>query len=134
MQHRSTLATLCALVALLGLGLASRAEEKPKEVGKIEGKVNFKGQPLPGGTVSFHPEKGKPFVAQLQEDGTYSVKDVPVGAMKVAVETESVKKGDKPPKDGKKYVPIPRKYADPNTSGLTYKVVEGNQTLDIELQ
>jgi hypothetical protein len=134
MQYRVTLATLFALVALLGLGLATRAEEKPKKVGKIDGKVNFEGKPLPGGTVSFHPEKGKPFVAQLQDDGTYSVKDVPVGEMKVTIETESLKNPAKPPKGGKKYIPIPRKYGDPKTSDLTYKVVEGAQTLDIELK
>ena len=133
MRTRVIVRTLFTAFVLLTLGLAVRAEENPK-VGQIEGTVRFQGKPLPGGTVSFHPDKGKPFVAQLQDDGSYTLKDVPVGAMRVTIETESLKNPAKPPKGGKKYVPIPRAYADPKTSGLTYTMLEGRQAFDIELK
>jgi hypothetical protein len=32
-----------------------------------------------------------------------------------------------------KYVPIPRTYSNPETSGLTYEVKRGRQTFDIPL-
>src|SRR5437016_6308627 len=90
MRTRVIVRTLFTTFALLTLGLAARAAENPK-VGQIEGTVRFQGKPLPGGTVSFHPDKGKPFVAQLQDDGSYTLKNVPVGAMRVTIETESLK-------------------------------------------
>jgi hypothetical protein len=124
------------LAALLCLAiLAAAAQARPaKKTGTIMGKVTYKGKPLPGGTVTFHPAKGKAITGIIQPDGTYAVKDVPLGPAKVAIETESVKpKPGAAPKGGK-YIPIPAKYASPKTSGLTYMVAAGKQTLDIVLE
>jgi hypothetical protein len=117
------------------------------ETGMITGRVTFRAEPLPGGTVAFHPARGKPVVGKLKPDGTYAVKAVPVGRVRVTVETESVRprprvpssvppgSADPPRKkgDAPKYVRIPEKYARPQTSGLTYDVRAGNQTLDLAL-
>ena len=91
--------------------------------------MTYKGAPLPGGTVAFHPDKGKPVAAQIQPDGTYSARAVPVGDVVVTVETESVKKAG----GGAKYVKVPAKYAGPKTSGLTVTIKAGKQTHDINL-
>jgi hypothetical protein len=103
-------------------------DKKPDEKGDVEGKVTYKGAPLPGGTVTFVGGKGS-FPAPLKEVGTYSVKALPVGEYRIAVETESVKA-----KKGPRFVAIPAKYADPDTSGLTVKVTKGKQTHDIVLE
>ena len=116
-----------ALVVLPG-GESTSSAQKGEKKGSVAGKVTYKGKPLPGGTITLHVAKGKPIRGSLRADGSYSVKDVPPGQVQVTIETESVKA-----KAGK-YVPIPLKYADPRTSGLTYEVNKGTQTFHIELR
>jgi len=84
----------------------------------VEGRVNFQGKPLPAGKIAFHPKEGKPVVALLGQDGTYSAKDVPTGTMRVSVESKLV----------------PEKYASPETSGLQVELLKGKNILDIELK
>jgi len=132
------LAALLILIAPLG------ADEKPSKIGTVSGKVTFKDQPLPGGTVAFHPEKGKAVIAALVADGSYSAK-VPAGEYRVTIETESLKdkgkepaKGEEKPKGGDKkeapkYVKIPEKYGDPTKTPLRVTVTEGEQTVDLKL-
>jgi hypothetical protein len=136
-----------AILGIGGVGSAPAADRKD-ETGTITGKVTFRGKPLPGGTIAFHPSRGKPLVGKIRPDGTYTVKDVPVGKVRVTVETESVRpkpkvpssippgSGEPIPKRGKepKYARIPDKYAKPETSGLTCDVRGGNQTLDLALE
>jgi hypothetical protein len=148
MRTRRFIPTALGAAAVAALLLAAPVfAAKKVPTASVEGKVFYRGKPLPGGTVAFYPAKGKPVVARIQKDGTYSAPKVPVGKVKVTVETESVRpKGKKkanppkdqgnPPKRDKKqsrYVPIPRKYASPKTSGLEYEVKKGTQTFDIQL-
>jgi hypothetical protein len=132
---------LAALVALAILGTVASADVLPAKTGTVAGKIMFSGKPLPGGTITFHPAKGKPIKVKIKADGSYEAKKVPVGKMRVTVETESLRLagGKKPPAPpapapGGKYIPIPQKYASPKTSGLTLEVKEGKQTHNIELQ
>jgi hemoglobin len=112
-------------------------KSKPGEGGTVTGKVTFKGQALPGGAIGFVSADGKPTTAKINEDGSYKVGDLKPGEYKVTIETESVKpaKDAKPPegKDAPKYVPIPVKYRDGETSGLKYEVKKGEQTFDVGL-
>jgi hypothetical protein len=126
-------------VALLLTGALS-AEEKVARTGSIMGTVTYKGKPLPAGIVAFHTAEGKALTALIQADGTFAAKAVPVGAVRVTVETESVRPKPRPerhptekPEERPKSVAIPAKYADPSTSGLTYEVKQGKQTFDIRL-
>ncbi len=132
---------LLAAVTRIPAGGAGDKPATPR--GSIAGKVTFNGKPLPGGTVGFHPEKGKAIVAALQPDGTYAVKELPVGKYRVTIETESAKprvKDEAPPKEKEapkggapKYVPIPPVYGRAQTTPLVVEVVEGKQNHDFSL-
>jgi hypothetical protein len=65
-----------------------------------------------------------------------------VGEARVAIQMEPVKvappptkdKDAKPPKDGAgRSIGLPKKYADPETSGLLLRVQSGRQQYDIQL-
>jgi hypothetical protein len=136
-------ATAAVLLSVALLVSRSAADDKTPDIsGSIQGTVTFDGKPLPGGTVAFHREKGKPFIGLLQPDGTYAVKSIPAGKYRVTIETESAKpqpkdklppKDKDEPKDAGRYVPIPRVYADRNTSPLVIEVQNGQNNHDINL-
>jgi hypothetical protein len=126
--------------------------------GTVTGKVTFQGKPLPAGTVIFVPEKGGGAFRSEIFNGDYKVEKVPSGPVKIAVTTPSsstppmdyimkmrppaevlqkVAPG-KSPEDFTKQPPpqtepIPKKFSDPDTSGLTYTVKGGSQVFDINL-
>jgi hypothetical protein len=113
---------------------------------EVTGKVLYKGKPLPGGMVTFVTADGFASKGIIDEDGSYTIKTL-VGDVKICVDnTMLARKGPAPKKGaGKskepapeqpkgKYVPLPRKYSNPDTSGLSWTVKKGKQTHDIELK
>jgi hypothetical protein len=136
---------LLALVLAAGCG---------KPTGSVAGKVFYKGQPLKGGTVVFVTVDGKTGGrSDIAEDGSYSIADVPLGDVRITVETKSQKPnpmqaraGAAMPKDippeaagfkgnnkGDRYIPIPDKYSEIESSQLIYTVIAGKQDHPIEL-
>jgi hypothetical protein len=61
--------------------------------GTVTGKVTYKGKPVPGAMVSFipdPPDPGKPTVSsQTGDDGSYEIRGVATGPVKVTVDTAS---------------------------------------------
>jgi truncated hemoglobin YjbI len=108
----------------------------PEETGSVKGKATFKGEPLPGGVVTFEAEGGGAVTAKIAEDGTYKADGLKPGKYAVTVDTELLKPDPAKPADPKapKYVAIPEKYRDAKKSGLSYEVKKGEQTYDIELK
>jgi hypothetical protein len=117
--------------------------------GEVSGKVTYRGNPLPGGLVTFVHQDGRIGVGEIHEDGTYSVPEAPGGNVKVTVRTvppiPAMPAAVKLPGGiggGKaetyypagKYVPIPKKYAEGETSGLALTVKRGSQPFDIDLE
>ena len=149
---RGRIARRCwpVLLLLLPAGCSSK--------GTVSGTVTYQGKPVAAGTVTFVPQKGGgAFTASIRE-GKYKVEGVPTGAMKIAVSTPSpapginqfIGKMQPPPELRAKMAPnpsgegsaqpsvpatepIPRKFEDPETSGLTYTVKSGVQVHDIDL-
>src|SRR5262249_6874919 len=148
-KTRLILVLLLPLV-ILAWGCGSKNPNLPAQV---SGFVSYKGVALKGGKVIFlSRETNASFSAQIDKDGAYRIEDLPAGEMEVAVDTESVnperKKKNQP--DGQRrmrqfknyrppgsppppseaeakeaYRPIPKKYSNPKTSGLTATLKEG---------
>jgi hypothetical protein len=76
---RGSLIVLLGFALLIAVGCSSK--------GSVNGKVTFKGKPLPGGTVTFTPDAGGGGgSADINpQDGTYKIENLPRGAMKVTV-------------------------------------------------
>jgi len=135
---------LALVVALGALGCGARTAS-------VSGQVSYKGTPLKGGNVTFLGADQKSVLSPISEDGRYTLDKVAVGPAKIGVETDSLAQiakrpkygppagasGDyKPPDPGdakRRYVPIPKKYADPETSGLTVTVTAGKMNHNIDL-
>lgn len=121
--------------------------------GELTGKVTIDDKPLLGGRVEITSEDGKNAVsAQLRPDGTYTLKEPPLGSCKITVTTSYLKGMVPPPRAGKTgnkegasggmvypddvgftYVPIPAKYESASTTDLQVTVAKGNQSHDIKL-
>ena len=122
-------------------------------IGTVSGKVYYKNVALKGGNVTFFTaDKSTSLISPIGEDGSYRVENLPVGVVKISVETKSLKKRANLPKNApppgmkggrrettdpkdlaRRFVAIPELFASPETSGLTYTVQGGNQTHDIKL-
>lgn len=136
---------IAVTIIFAGLGFGGAGCGHPN--GHVSGSVVFDGQPLAGGRVTFVCEgQGRPIIESWIEYGEYAISNAPVGPAKVIVET--FKPQPKPPEgvdpvtgidysvgwvDTGPYVPIPKRYAIPEKSGLTCTIVPGPQTFDIAL-
>jgi hypothetical protein len=137
------------LVLIVPLAVIPAACSAEKPTAEVQGRVTYKGVPLPEGIVLFLAEDRRQDIGSINLDGTYVAKRAPVGRNKISVQSlpplpppgpatravnEPEKKGmptgDKSPV---KSVAIPARYANTNTSGLSFTVEEGINRYDIEL-
>lgn len=121
--------------------------------GKVSGKVYYKTELVKGGTVSFvSPDNKVSRMAEIQEDGSYTVDKVPLGDVTICVDTSSYQPpsanarqyapppdapgGYKPPDRAaraKRYTWIPQRYTTPEKSSAKYTVQAGSQEYEIKL-
>jgi hypothetical protein len=151
MRGRWVLASRGLLVAVLLVAAGCGSS------GTISGKVRYKGKELTSGRITFiTAERGRAFPAPIGPDGSYHVQGVPVGPVKVTVQsfqeapTPPGSQGGRPagvpkdvelPKDmsqsslrpTKAQSAVPEKFNDPQTSGLEYTVIDGKQEKDFDL-
>jgi hypothetical protein len=129
----------CLIFACLVVGCGG-----PRRV-QVTGTVRFNGKPLPDGRVSFFSPDNQVESAFLESDGTYKMVRAVTGLNKVTVQTPGRPPGppyDVPKKGGllhterpaSQNVPLPKRYADPDTSGLTCNVEKDGQVYDIHLE
>jgi hypothetical protein len=112
--------------------------------GDLSGTVSFAGKPLAHGSVLVVGSDGIAKGSPIQSDGTFAVKDIPAGAVKIAVtspQPEKIKVGMRkqgeapPPKvDSTRWFRIPDKYGDFETSELRATIRRGTNKLDITLE
>jgi len=154
----------CRSLVLLALGLLllpltgcqgeSSSFKGPK--GTVTGKVTYNGNPVPMGcTVVFmHQEKAVPATGSISADGGYTLQmagrqEVLAGTYKVSVSPpakDAVAADPSNPDAYKAFMtgktvkpaeekpPFPKKYQTAETSGLTFTVKEGANTIDIDLK
>jgi hypothetical protein len=119
--------------------------------GDVSGKVNYRGKPLPAGTVTFFGADDRVVgSSQVSAAGDYSMTKVLAGPVKITVTVPPAIRDPSappPPKGGKKkeqdpkeeerfliHLDVPAKYRFPDQSGLTYTVQPGKQEHTIDLK
>lgn len=115
-------------VALAGCGGSSKAT--------VSGTVTYKGEPLPAGMIAFIGKDNQVASGAIEPNGHYSVRNVPIGPVKISVTPPPAPLQDSKPPEGMpttKSVSIPDHYKDPEKSGLTYTVKSGSQDHPINL-
>jgi hypothetical protein len=131
-------------LVLLALALSGCGQRK----GKLTGKVSYKGEAVPVGTVAFYGTGDAVSSAPIGPDGTYEATGVPLGEVKVTVNTPPPPDPNAAEKRKKlslladkniviteqKVVSVPRKYNLPGTSGISLTVTGGSQPFDISLK
>lgn len=128
----------------------------------MKGKVTFKGKLLPAGTIAIVGKENRIGHGYINKDGTYEVKNAPVGEVTITVQTPSPGRGGMNPPQAppgvknpgipsmpkefvpggadektelpKDYEPAPAKYGKVETSDLKYTLKSGTQTIDIDLK
>jgi hypothetical protein len=119
---------LCWLaIATCGCG---RKTQQIKDRATISGKVTFNGNPLPAGTIGLESKNGAATTAiPIGPGGTFFSDRAPIGDNLVTVDTASIHFGNPAA-----YVPIPEKYNNSRTSGLTVNIKAGsNENIDFRL-
>jgi hypothetical protein len=139
---RTAIGTVLLSVCMAATGCGS-------PFGTVKGKITYKGQPLNRAAISFLCEDGRVAAAESSADGSYLLPQAPVGNCRLSIvctaETgeqvtqamEDIKrKGQKNPMVAMPVFKslIPDRFGNPDTSGLTYKVVSGESNCNIDLE
>ena len=135
--------TLVLLAPLVAAGCGSS--------GSITGTATLHNKPVASGTVVVVGSDQLPYYGNIEDDGSYTVPRVPTGLAKIAVFSPgpAAQVPADPPAanprfsrkvparvfrgDPQKWFPLPDKYQDFNTSGLSMTVTGGVNRLDLEL-
>jgi len=124
---------VASLVAVVGCGGGSSGPGKDS----VSGKVTLNGAAV-SGTVTFIGPDNRPVESPIRPDGGYTIEKPSVGANRITVRGMLQPKlpKDAPPTGttaGGSGASPPEKYANPNTSNLSFEVKGGKQTYDIPL-
>jgi hypothetical protein len=125
--------------AVLTMSCGERGERLPETGASLEGSITYGGTRVPFAQVTLMGQNGMA-TGNVQEDGHYRIRNAPLGEVKIAVNTTAAKgeyvskvmaeskgKGRSP----SKFVDVPAKYHDQETSGLKTTVTKGVNTYDI---
>jgi len=128
---------------------------------RVSGRVLLDGKPLPGGRVTFRPADSaqNSASAEINEQGQYEV-TLPIGDVQISIDnrelqpraargpielpalgpdiqgkinSEMARSAPTGNKGSGRYVPVPSRYYDAETSGLSFTVKKGDQRHDIDL-
>jgi len=136
---RLALLGLVAGFAVLAASCGERGERLPETAASLEGTITYGGAKVPFAMVTVMGQNGMA-TGNVHEDGRYKIANVPLGEVNIGVNTmaakgeyvskvmaESKGKGRSP----SKFVDMPAKYHDQETSGLKTTVKKGVNTYDI---
>ena len=147
MARMNTVVSL-SILALSFAGCSQYETRLPETGATLEGTVTYKGENVPLALISVLGEKGQGN-GQVEEAGQYKVENVPLGDVKIGVNTEAMKTnfmsqqmaqsykgpgakgGSRAP--APRFLSVPAKFQDPETSGITTTIKRGKNTFDIVL-
>src|SRR5262245_52255536 len=90
-QPVGCLIVVCFGSLMLVAGCSSSARS---DMGMVQGKITFQSKPLSGGSIHFFLDQEKVGSSMIRGDGSYAA-EIPLGPVKVAIETLSVKYQDR---------------------------------------
>ncbi len=137
---------LATLLGLLPMACGTREVTYPETGATLEGKVTYGNEPVPFALVIAVGQTSA--TGKVDRDGSYTITNCPLGEVKIAVNTEAgrgdymtlVMSSSQPRPDGKvtntakiKFVDVPKKYHDPETSPLRTTVSKGTNTFNIQI-
>jgi hypothetical protein len=138
-----------AAFGVLLIAVAVFVSGNPKST--LTGHLTHRGRPVIWGSVILYAPDGTATAGVIDPDGTYTVHNAPAVAVGIAVishdpqvqhvatqiktlrERVSMKKWQPPPVDRKNWFPLPKRYEDPKTSGLSVILTKGKNEHNIEL-
>jgi hypothetical protein len=138
--------TLSVLFVLAVAGCQEGVDYGP--TGTVSGKLTMEGKPLLAGTqvVFMHPENGYAAFGNTDAAGAYKITswndgNLPVGKYQVMVQgpvgtdpdSVTAEQMLEPQMEGIKEAEFPFKYRQTSTSGLSYEVKTGENTINIDL-
>lgn len=150
-RRLSAVAVVLSIALAMVSGCNSHDPDRPK-LGKVSGKVTYKGQPVTKGSVTFTPasgkggETGQVASGQIEPDGSYELTTFNTGDGAILgqhIVTVQALVGDS---DAGKMKPdgtfdyklpksaVPKKYAEVDKSPLRCTVVPEGMTFDIEMK
>jgi hypothetical protein len=137
---------LLLLPLVLALGCDAYETRLPESGATLEGAVTLSGEKVPMALVVVVGQKGS--ATGQAENGHYKVENAPLGDVKIGINTQAVRgqmisqqmsqsyKGPGSQGGGKpapKFVDVPSKYWEAETSGLTTTIKRGKNDFDISL-
>jgi hypothetical protein len=145
---KSAGAGLLAL-ALLASACIVREEKLPETGATLEGTIKYGDEPVEYALIQVLGPQGVG-TGIVGEDGRYRVENAPIGEVRIGVNTAAaqgqyqskmmasgVYKGPEAKGKGRvvglKFIQIPQKYYDPDTSGIKTTVNKGANTFDITI-
>ena len=138
-RARSAAAVVAALIVAVLLGCSGSTKTA------VSGTVSYKNAPVTGGSITLTPRAAgaSTYSIFIKADGTFLTNEIPPGQYQVAVSTDNVAAAVAPPGvkdyplpgggDTPKKVTIPDNFKSAATSGITWNVQSGSQTLPIDL-
>jgi hypothetical protein len=114
----------------------------------VTGKVSYQGRPVTYGSILFLSSDRTSRSGVLEADGSYTVERVHPGEVRIGVishDPSKVLRSGKPAHRGEKgiaaakkalktWFPLPRKFEDPDTSGVGCSLDPGHVNYDVELK
>ncbi|PQO40071.1 hypothetical protein C5Y97_07085 [Blastopirellula marina] len=131
----------CRLIGLAILGAATLgcgAASSPRH--NVAGKISIDGKPLNQGALILSDDQGERVYADIQSDGSFVLPQVAEGHFRASVsvpkfEMRSGGKDVDPARGARPApVPVPKKYASDDTSGLQFDIDGQTESLTIELK
>jgi hypothetical protein len=136
------------LAAMLAASCQQYETRLPETGATLEGEITYGGQKLPLALITVFGKQGQA-VGQAEE-GRYKVENVPLGEVKIGVNTEAMRsqiisqqmassykgpgaKGGGPKSPAPRFVEVPARYWDPETSGITTTIKRGANAFNVTM-